>query len=154
LAYDFSEEGLQRFYLLGAWIKFLAAHEWCLYCHLTFPSRSRKVSANRSFDVWIHDLNRRMFGHRYWKRGIVGISWARGSERQERGDVHFHALLGNCKIITPEHAEERWKKITKGGNAKIEIFDASKKGIEYIVKNHANIEVSKTLTTSAPALKA
>lgn len=150
LVYDFSEDGLQRLYLQSAWVTFLSMQAWDLYCHLTFPQRDLQTSAERSFAVWIHDLNRKEFGHHYWKRPNTGVTWARGSERQERGDIHFHAVVGSLArgIVTPELAITRWTKITKG-NAKITLFDASKKGIEYIVKqctlDSGNIETSKSL---------
>lgn len=153
MSYDLGGDGLQRFYLVDKWVLFLRGYEWQLYCHLTFPSCSSEHTAERSFAVWIHDLNRKEFGHRYWKRDGVGLTWARGSERQERGDVHFHAVIGNCRRITPEIAIARWKKITEG-NAKIELFNASKNGIEYIVKHckpgYGNIEVSKSLRDQLP----
>ena len=150
MVYDFSEDGLQKLHLQRAWVAFLSMREWNLYCHLTFPRRPCRLSAERSFDVWIHDLNRKEFGHHYWKYPYVGTTWARGSERQERGDVHFHAVVGSLSrgIVTPDIAIARWAKITNG-NAKITLFDAEKKGIEYICKHceagNGNIETSKSL---------
>jgi len=150
LVYDFNEDDLQRLALQNAWIAFLSTYEWNLYCHLTFPKCSVQMAADKAFDVWIHDLNRKEFGHHYWKHPNIGVIWARGYERQERGDIHFHAIVGALGkgTVTTELAMKRWTKITHG-NVKITLFDASKKGIEYIVKhcmpNNGNIEISKSL---------
>ena len=154
LSYDFSEESLQKFYLQGKWVEFLRQldRDWHWYCHLTFPAQAVETSAQRSFGIWIHDLNRKEFGHHYWKHPGKGITWVRGSEYQERGDIHFHAAIGTCHLET-EIGRKRWAKITRG-NAKIELYDAEKKGIEYIVKHckpgNGNIEVSKTMRNMLP----
>ena len=150
MAFDFSEDGLQRLALQRTWIAFLGMQEWNLYCHLTFPRCSSQLYASHAFDVWIHDLNRKEFGHHYWKHPGIGVTWARGYERQERGDIHFHAVVGSLSkgTVTTELAMTRWTKITQG-NVKITLFNAAKKGIEYIVKHcmpdNGNIEISKSL---------
>ncbi len=51
-------------------------------------------SASKSWDNWIHALNREAYGVKYWKDKSKGVVWARGTEFQHRDAIHFHALIG------------------------------------------------------------
>lgn len=88
------------------WAEFLdnPAFEWSLYGHFTFrdvvnvsDGIARHVhpeSAGKTWDKFIHNLNRKVFGCRYYKRSGEGVTWARASEYQVRGAIHYHALIG------------------------------------------------------------
>lgn len=92
--------------LPSEWAAFLDKPEWAWawYGHFTFrdiPDQytglKRHVHPETALKVWdkfIHTLNRHVFGVRYWKRKHQGVVWARGTELQIRGAIHFHALVG------------------------------------------------------------
>ena len=100
-----------------SWARFLDKPEWNWqwYGHLTFRDIINKYdgkadhvhpeSAVKTFDKWIHLLNRAAFGVRYWNRTGDGVVWARATELQNRGAIHFHCLIG-C-IDKPDRAEIR-----------------------------------------------
>ena len=76
---------------------------WSLYGHFTFRDRVddsglRKFvhpeAACKIWDKFIHQLNKEIFGNRYYKRKKDGVVWARATEFQIRGALHFHALIG------------------------------------------------------------
>lgn len=69
---------------LGGW-------EWV--CHNTFAEPLHPEQAEKRFNRWIRDINRELFGRRYGAHGN-GVFWARGTERQERDAIHYHALIG------------------------------------------------------------
>lgn len=88
------------------WATFLDKPEWSWswYGHFTFrdvlnPYTGLKhhvhpETALKTWDKFIHGLNREIYGVRYWKRKHQGVVWARGTELQIRGAIHFHALIG------------------------------------------------------------
>lgn len=88
------------------WASFLDKPEWRwdLYGHFTFrdirrpgeslPHHVHPESANKTWMKFIHHINRKIYGVRYYKRPEDGVVWARGTELQIRGAIHYHALIG------------------------------------------------------------
>ena len=92
--------------LPALWADFLDKPEWrwLWYGHYTFrdvvssyDGHSHHVhpeTALKVWNKWIHGLNREAYGVKYWKTKSKGVVWARGTEFQIRGAIHFHALIG------------------------------------------------------------
>lgn len=67
---------------------------WNWFCHLTFKEETHPEAADKVFNKWIHIINRKVFGVRYWNRKETdGVLWCKGIEYQQRGVIHFHVLI-------------------------------------------------------------
>ena len=86
-----------NYHLPQVWAQFLdnPSYHWSWYGHFTFRDYPHPETAGKAWDKFIHCLNREAYGSRYWKDKSKGVTWARGTEDQKRGAVHFHALIGN-----------------------------------------------------------
>ena len=107
---------------------------WDWFGHLTFRDEKHPEAAEKIFGKWVHDINRRVFGSRYWNRkDRDGVLWARGTEMQKRGVIHYHFLMsrisGEVKRLVMMDA---WDKLA--GFARIYPFEAAKGGETYVVK--------------------
>jgi hypothetical protein len=81
-----------------------------------------------------HQLNREIFGCRYTKRKGEGVIWSRGSEFQNRGALHYHALLG----LIPDRVRrldylDYWHNLA--GFARIYPYEPGKGAEQYISKS-------------------
>lgn len=94
----------------AAWTEFLETHAWSYYITLTFRAPPSAQNAHRKFRRWLHRINRQRFGHNYY-RYHSGVPWARSSEQQSRGALHYHALIGACPNLDVEAATADWKKL-------------------------------------------
>jgi hypothetical protein len=92
-----SEIAEGKYYLPQAWASFLDndSYHWNWYGHFTFRDYPHPETADKAWNKFIHLLNRDCFGHYYWKDKSKGVTWARGTEDQKRGAIHFHAIIGN-----------------------------------------------------------
>jgi hypothetical protein len=94
--------------ITDAWSSYLQRFEWDHYSHFTFRPNERITGINRKITTFIHpesagkalrrltnELNKEIFGQRFYKRPNEGIIVAAAMERQESGNPHFHALMGN-----------------------------------------------------------
>lgn len=58
---------------------------WVWYGHLMFKDEIRPEALNKIFMKWVHNINRQVFGSRYWNRKERdGMLSARGPETQKR----------------------------------------------------------------------
>jgi hypothetical protein len=112
----------------AAWEDFLGGYQWTLIAHLTFPDRVHAEQAARRFSHWIIRLERQR-GRRV--RGP--IVWVRGTEQQQRGVVHYHALLAQTGRLRPFAAMRIWEELA-GGSARVFPYDPARGGIAYITK--------------------
>lgn len=97
---------LKNLSLPSAYSQFLDNSEWdwSWYGHFTFRDSKpdaiglRKFvhpeSALKVWDGFIHQLNKEIYGNRYYKKKGIGVTWARGTEFQNRGAIHYHAIIG------------------------------------------------------------
>lgn len=108
---------------------------WNWYAHMTFKGYPTEEGANKVFMKWSHLLNRECYGVRYWKRkGTDGVIWARGTEYQSRGSLHYHALIGRI----PEGVDrfeymEKWYELA--GISRIYKYIPKKGAEDYITKS-------------------
>jgi hypothetical protein len=107
---------------------------WDWFGHLTFRDPKHPEAADKIFNKWVHQINRKVFGMRYWNRKDKdGVLWARGVEMQKRDVIHYHFLMsrvpGNIKRLVMMDA---WDSMA--GFARIHPFEAAKGGETYVVK--------------------
>lgn len=80
--------------LSSGWVSFLSDWRWQWFATLTFRTNVHEEAADRYFRTWVSKLNRKVAGHRWHKHPGRAIWWARASEPQKSGRLHFHALMG------------------------------------------------------------
>lgn len=107
--------------------------KWSWFATFTFRGDIHPEAANKIYMKYIHQINREVFGCRYYKRK-EGIIWTRGSESQKRGALHYHALLG----LIPDRVRrlsymDYWNEIA--GFARIYPYERGKGAEQYISKS-------------------
>lgn len=76
------------------WSAFLEPYNWDWFTTITVEGTPHPESVDKLFDVFIHRLNRDIYGQHYWKDKKKGVFYACGNELQKRGILHKHALMG------------------------------------------------------------
>ena len=136
--------------LRDAWTRWLARYDWQWFVTLTFKNEIHPEAARKLFGMWIHGINRKLYGQKYHKCN-QGIYWVVALEYQKRGVIHFHALLGDDKNINTQmrrkNEEARWEQLA--GFAMIrpileKLTAVTSYVSKYVIKD-GEIEVSKTL---------
>ena len=90
-----------------AWIELLSRWEWEWFATLTFREHTHPESAEKRFRMWVSELNRQVYGVR-WSKRKASATWVRASEYQQRGVLHFHALLRGVGEARRLAAMDRW----------------------------------------------
>lgn len=97
--------------LKSSWAELLGRWSWEWFCTLTFVSdRVHPERADKCFRVWLAKVNHAAFG-RHWRRRGKGVLWARGTEFQRRGSVHFHALLARVGSVRRLSMMDEWSRL-------------------------------------------
>jgi len=123
-----------------AWALFIGKFEYCLYCTFTFKS---EVTQDRALEQFYNFLkffiNEPLYGRRYREHGS-GVNYVVAIERQRRGVIHLHVLIGgNAWKLKRLRLMDIWcqgttlkngKKFKGNGFAKIDKYDP-KKGAKY-----------------------
>jgi len=78
--------------LVQTWVDFLEPWDWEWFCTFTFRGDVHPEGAEKRFRFLLAKLNRRLFGPRWWVNG-ASVQWVRALEYQQRGVIHFHALM-------------------------------------------------------------
>lgn len=83
--------------LVQQWSQFVSRYDnqWNWWTTLTFRESRHPEAAAKTYDTFIHTLNKEIFGNRYYKKKDRGVIWSRATERQDRGAIHYHCLIGN-----------------------------------------------------------
>lgn len=129
------------------WARYLRAHRWDLIGHFTFPDNVSERFANVIWHRYTHRINRFQYGVGYTKHrkhksiqaGKHEIRWAKAGEQQDRGTIHFHAVIAGIQKALQasiQQATQAWEKLTGGGanSAVVLPYDPTKGGIEYMCK--------------------
>ena len=108
--------------------------KWNWFGTFTFKKITHPEAANKVWMKFTHQLNREIFGCRYTKRKGEGVIWSRGSEFQNRGALHYHALLG----LIPDRVRrldylDYWHNLA--GFARIYPYEPGKGAEQYISKS-------------------
>ena len=93
-----------------AWAEFLGRWAWEWFCTLTFSEAVHPEKGEKCFRVWIARVNDRVFG-RHWRRRKRGVTWARATELQRRGAIHFHALVAGVGDLRRLTMMDEWAKL-------------------------------------------
>lgn len=87
-------EKTERELLQEAWIALLEPFGFQWFCTLTFELNVHPESGLKKFKRFTNEINRALYGRRWMKTNQGGIHWVVALERQKRGVIHFHALMG------------------------------------------------------------
>jgi hypothetical protein len=72
---------------------FIRSHgPWGWLCHLTFNRDVLEKTAHHHFMRWIRSMNEELFG-RYFREKQLGVTFARATEHQQNGRIHYHVLI-------------------------------------------------------------
>jgi len=87
---SYLKPGMQEAWL--SMIKKYEPYDW--FVTLTFKDPVHIDVADRRFKRWVIDINKALYGGNYVKKK-KGVTWFKAMERQERGVLHFHCLMGS-----------------------------------------------------------
>jgi hypothetical protein len=140
------------------WAKFISntSFHWKWYGHFTFRDFPHPESANKIWMKWVHILNRKCHGNRYWNRKGSGITWVRSTEYQGRGSLHYHAIMGNLKNDIDRFEFMRiWEHFA--GFARIYVYDRDGGAEDYLSKSsyvfkQGEIDISDTVESHLPEI--
>jgi hypothetical protein len=83
---------------------------WQVYFTLTFANHVHPESALKAFKFWFRSVENGLFSRRQINRGY-GLVYVLCQERQNRGVLHFHGLMGGDERLTTMNKRElgrRW----------------------------------------------
>lgn len=136
--------------LREAWAKFLGSIWFQWFATLTFENNVHPEAALKRYQRFTNDLNRELYGRRWMKQPLGGIYWVVAVERQKRGVVHLHALMGdpdNLNVVVRRLTwMDKWNEIA--GFARIEAIRSNDAALRYVTKyvvKDGDIEFSKNL---------
>lgn len=113
------------------WGTWLRPWPWEWFGTFTFARAIHPEQADKRWRAIQLNESRRMRGP---------VVWVRGAERQERGVLHYHALLGRVDGAELFGAVRLWEGLA-GGWAKIEPYNNAFGGAFYVAKD-GDVEVS------------
>jgi hypothetical protein len=139
--------------LRSAYLELLSRYPLQWFCTLTFRDSVHPERAFKAFRVWTNEINRRLYGRQWHKRGD-GIYWVLAWEYQRRGVLHFHALLGDVEDLNTRiwrlERMDRWDELAGiarvediKGHAAVERYVS-----KYVVKG-GQLDFSRSLTAFA-----
>jgi hypothetical protein len=100
---------LSRVAVRAGYVELLGRYEWDWFCTMTFPDAVHPERADKLWRLWCSKLNRELFGPRWHRKQHRGVFWARASEFQTRGVLHYHALVSAVVDINNEALRVKWK---------------------------------------------
>lgn len=130
--------------LNDAWVQFIEKYEpYFWYLTLTFRDYVSQNRVEKQFYRLVRIINETLYGKRYRERG-KGVHWVYAIERQKRGVLHIHALIGGdvwkLRRLTFMDVWEKgytWpggRKFQGNGFARIEKYDSSLGAKHYLSK--------------------
>ena len=124
---------------------------WHWFVTLTFPHEIHPEAADKLFRVWSRQVNQCAFGTASRKDPARQMVYARGTERQKRGVIHYHAVAFNTGFVGRREAMELWHQYS-GGIARIyapdEIGNVCAYVTKYVVKG-GEIDLSANFAIAA-----
>ena len=142
--------------LQEAWIELLEPFGFQWFCTLTFELNLHPEAGFKKFRRFTNEINRALYGRRWMKSAQGGIHWVVALERQKRGVIHFHALMGSPEDLNQVARRlswmDRWEQLA--GFARIEPIRDNTAVRRYVTKNvikGGDIEFSTNLGQSQQA---
>jgi hypothetical protein len=130
--FEFKKE--QREEERPAWVqKIIDSGPWVSFLTLTFDNRADVIpeQADKRWKYFVQCLNRDILGQHYVNKvGHSYFGYVRGLEYQQRGVVHFHALVDRC--LDFEIAHRMWKHMA--GYLWISKINDSEAAVHYVTK--------------------
>ena len=120
--------------LVTAWAELIERQRWDWYATLTFRRNVSTAWGHRRFRRWVHKINQGRYGRRYTRRG-QGVPWLRCTEKQKRGAIHYHVLIGDCPDLHVEGASRDWLRLA--GHAQLDRYVPGGGAAQYIAKRFA-----------------
>jgi hypothetical protein len=148
---DTSDGGARHACLLqSAWIELLQRYWMQWFVTMTFSIAVHPEAALKKWRVWVSKLNRELYGPRWYLKGHTQVLWVLAIERQKRGVLHFHALVGDARDLNHRTRRLRWKDEWESlaGFARIEAIRSEDEVRGYITKyvtKGGEIELSPSL---------
>ena len=103
-----------------------------LFGHLTFEDTVHPEQADRRFNRWWREVNKKAFGRKYREHG-TGAYCFRASEYQKRGVLHYHFLAGGgVRKLRRLTFMDIWA--SENGFARIYPYDTKRGAIRYTTK--------------------
>lgn len=123
--------------VVEGWDTFLGRYAWDWFVTLTFAEEKHPEAADKTFRVWVSELQQAVAGINYQKKPRDQVRWARGLEWQKRGVIHFHALMYHRMNLNLCQRRltwmDEWTRLT-GAFARIHPCDSSGAVRAYIAK--------------------
>jgi len=113
--------------------KSLGRYEW--FATFTFSTNPHPEQAERRYFRFVREINETLYGRRFRERG-KGVFHIRATERQKRGAVHFHSLMGGgVSVLNPKKWQEIWRTLEVGnGFSRIYPYDPRRGALSYLQK--------------------
>ena len=143
--------------LAQAWREFIAHYPMQWFCTLTFTEEVHPERAAKLFRLFIRQLNKKLYGSHFERRGHLGVFWVLAWEYQKRGVLHFHALVGDVEDLNARARRLDWMDIWHGfgppaGFARIEDIKSQEAVRNYVTKyvtKGGQIDLSASLKSFA-----
>lgn len=140
------------------WAELIARYPWEWFVTLTFTEDIHPETAEKSMRYWIKQLNRDLYGCRWYKKHPFGVYWISAIEYQKRGVLHLHLLMNGVKSARRLSYMDMWNDLgNKNGFARIYPVDNLEAVSRYLCKYVAKdgeISFSDNLKDSTAGLAA
>lgn len=112
-------------------IKNLCAWDW--FCTMTWQSLVHPESALKLFHMFVHKLNKRVYGNRYYLKEGLGVFCCIAIEMQLRQVLHIHSLVaGVSRNISFTEFAQWWQ--NRAGSCNIDAYDSNRDAGQYLSK--------------------
>ena len=139
--------------LRQGWVQYLEQFPWEWFCTMTFAGFPHPEQADKAWRFLQCKVNRRLYG-RNWYKNRKGLGWCRATEKQERGAIHFHALVLGAGDLRRLDVVDLWGE--HFGFAKVEVprrHECVRRYVSKYVLKEGDIELGGFLNQSALPLR-
>lgn len=139
-----------NYHLPQVWADFLKEYPWDIFGSIVPNEIVHPESLEKLWRVFIHHINRRVYGKDYWKDKNKGVMWAIGWERQRRGAPHGHYLIAGVPDYVSLKELHFWLHLHGADFSQVEAYEKDRGAEYYMSKSsyawkHGEIDVSHTL---------
>lgn len=124
-----------NFHLPQVWASFFDKHPWDWFVTVVPDDIIHPESFDKLWDVFIHHLNRTIYGKHYWKDKHKGVFWAIGKEYQRRGAIHGHGLIGGIPDYVSRNQMYNFLRLHGAQFSKIEQYEKDCGAEYYMAKS-------------------
>jgi hypothetical protein len=95
--------------VVEGWERFIDRYQWDWFATFTFTERIHPEAADKTYRVWMSELQQAVAGKHYEKKPRDQVRWVRGLEWQKRGVIHFHALMYHRFDLNLHQRRKEWE---------------------------------------------